>query len=324
MQLCITQIQNRRMIDIAINIDSDFVTYAHVMLYSLEESNLEESFTIHVINIGLNDAHKKEFVSKHSKMEFRFYSVDDGVVTNLPMWRKDYVSSATYLRIFMPDLLPQSVNKVLFLDCDTLILDSIRELWDTDLETEGLMIAAVEERPPYDTKKPALLNYNAELSYFNAGVALINLKAMRNCDFSNKASLFIEENRNILQHHDQDIMNALAAGRTKFISCRWNLLDFFTFKNPEIQSRRNEDLREALCKPAIVHFSNKRKPWRYNCDNPFRNLYLDKASQYGVIVESTWELEKKYRLRKILYSILLKKSKYLKPEQVTYLSDLFA
>lgn len=310
------------MIDIAINIDSSFVPYSHVMLYSLEESNKEESFAVHVVNVGLDDCHKDEFVTRHPKMTFHFYDIDNDKVANLPMWRKDYVSPATYLRIFMPDLIPASVNKVLFLDCDTLVLDSIRPLWDTNLETDNHMIAAVEERSPYDTQKPQELNYDENLSYFNAGVVLVNLKAMRDFQFTHKASLFIDEHRKTLRHHDQDIMNALTAGRATFISCRWNLLDFFTYKKPDIQNRRMNDLHEALANPAVVHFSNKRKPWRYNCDNPFRNLYLNKASQYGVAVGSSWELNTKRTMRRLLYSILLKRSKYIEPDNVPYLSTL--
>ena len=61
--------------DIVINIDSDFVTYAHVMLYSLEECNAETSFSIHIINVGLNDSHKKDFIVKHPKMDFHFYEL---------------------------------------------------------------------------------------------------------------------------------------------------------------------------------------------------------------------------------------------------------
>ncbi|MCQ2235868.1 MAG: glycosyltransferase family 8 protein [Bacteroidales bacterium] len=298
------------MIDIAINIDSKFVPFAHIMLYSLEEYNAEDTFTIHVLNIDLNDGHKDDFISKHPKMAFNFYQVDNNIVKSLPMWRKDYVSPATYLRIFMPELLPSSVNKVLFLDCDTLILGSINDLWNTDLDTDNLMIAAVEDRPPYDREKPKALNYDVTYSYYNAGVALFNLKAMRDNNFSHNAAQFIEKYRGVIRHHDQDIMNALTAGHTMFISCRWNLLDFFLFKKPDIQSRRMDDLRDALHNPVIVHFSNKRKPWRHNCDNPYRNLYLQKAAQYGIVVGSSWELHTKYILRKILYAILLKRSKY--------------
>lgn len=298
------------MIDIAINIDSKFVPFAHVMLYSLEEYNAEDTFTIHVLNIDLNHSHKDDFISKHPKMAFHFYQVDNNIVKSLPMWRRDYVSPATYLRIFMPELLPASVNKVLFLDCDTLIMGSINDLWNIDLDTNNLMIAAVEDRPPYDREKPQVLNYDVTYSYYNAGVALINLKAMRDNNFSNNAALFIENYRDVIRHHDQDIMNALTAGHTQFISCRWNLLDFFLFKKPDIQSRRMDDLRDALHNPVIVHFSNKRKPWRHNCDNPYRNLYLSKAAQYGIVVGSSWELHTKYILRKILYTILLKRSKY--------------
>lgn len=310
------------MIDIAINIDTDFIPYTHVMLYSLEESNAVESFTIHVINIDLSESQKDEFTKRHPKMIFRFYNVNSELVKSFPMWRKDYVSQATYLRIFMPDLIPSSVDKVLFLDCDTLVLDSIRDFWEIDLNTGNFMIAAIEERPPYDVEKPKTLNYSTDSSYFNAGVALINLKAMREANFCKKASLFIKEYREALRHHDQDIMNALTAGHTMFVSCRWNLLDFFTFKKPNIQSRRLDDLQNALRNPAIVHFSNKRKPWRHNCDNPFRSLYLAKATQYGIPVGSPWELNTKRVLRRVLYTMLIKQSKYLKPHKIPYLEAL--
>ncbi|MDO4461268.1 MAG: glycosyltransferase family 8 protein [Bacteroidia bacterium] len=309
------------MIDIAINIDAKFVPYAHVMLFSLEESNVDESFTVHIINVGLNDCHKKEFYNKHPKMAFHFYDIDHNVISSLPMWRKDYVSVATYLRIFMPDLLPQNVNKVLFLDCDILVLDSIADLWNIDLDSQNIMVAAVEERPPYNTQKPQELKYSPEASYFNAGVALINLKALRMSNFTQRAASFIENYRNSLRHHDQDILNALTAGHTLFISCRWNLLDFFTFKKPDIQPNRMSDLQSALQKPAIVHFSNKRKPWKHNCDNPFRDIYLNKAANYGINIGSNWEINTKRTMRKVLYSIHLKKAKYKKPQTIPFLAQ---
>ena len=56
---------------------------------------------------------------------------------------------------------------MLYLDCDLLIMDSIADLWNIDLEE--FAVAAVEERPPFDVESPSYPWLSESYSYFNSG-----------------------------------------------------------------------------------------------------------------------------------------------------------
>jgi lipopolysaccharide biosynthesis glycosyltransferase len=59
-------------------------------------------------------------------------------------------SLATYYRLFLPTLLPKSIDKVIYMDCDSIINDSLKDLWEEDIE--GYDIAGVLDVISLDNK----------------------------------------------------------------------------------------------------------------------------------------------------------------------------
>lgn len=306
------------MIDIVCNIDSSYVEHCGVMLTSLLLKNKEERFKVHIINSSLSEQDKQRLsvLSERFPVELAYYDVPHSFVESFPIQKKDHLSLATYLRIFMPELLPVEVEKVLYLDVDLIVMDSIRELWDVDIA--DCAVAAVEERPPYDLNMPVVLGYPVEYSYFNMGVLLINLKRWRAMNLTAQCKQFIAKNYDIIKYHDQDVLNALLYAERKFISIRWNMMHFFFFLRPEIQPRRMEDLKYALHHPSIIHFTGSRKPWLHNCDSPYRAQYLRLASENGWHVASKKE-NLHHSLRTFLYKLLF--SLHLKKQKTLQVSD---
>lgn len=292
------------MIDIVCNIDRNYVEHCGVMLTSLFVNNAELKFRIHIINTGLSDIEKKRLAGyiEENYMDVFFYDVDFSSIKDFPITKKDHLSLAAYLRLFMPKLLPVDLNKVLYLDCDLLVVDSIEELWNTDLENNS--IGVVEERGPFDIESPKVLKYPVEYSYFNSGVMLINLKKWRENALYERAMKFISANKELIMLHDQDVLNALLYKERKFISIRWNLMDFFLFARPDVQERRLLDWKLSIQHPAIIHFTGKRKPWLRNCDSPYRNQYIKLARQFGWNVITVRE-SMFYYLRKAWYKVLI-------------------
>lgn len=292
------------MIDIVCNIDENYVEHCGVMLTSLFVNNADLYFRIHIINTGLSSVEKKRLVDyiQENHMEVFFYDVDFSKIKDFPITKKDHLSLAAYLRLFMPKLLPSDINKVLYLDCDLLVVDSIKELWYTDLEKNS--IGVVEERGPFDTESPKILNYPVEYSYFNSGVMLISLNKWRENALYERAMEFISANKELILLHDQDVLNALLYKERKFISIRWNLMDFFLFARPDVQERRLSDWKLSIEYPAIIHFTGKRKPWLRNCDSPYRNQYIKLARSYGWNVITVRE-SFFYHIRKGWYATLI-------------------
>lgn len=295
------------MIHIVCNIDNNYVEYCGVMLNSLFDHNPNEEFAIHAICTNKVSATQKRRISTLCQKEGNtivYYKVDYSEIKNFPIDSRDHLNLSAYLRLFTPNLLPESVNKVLYLDCDMMVIGSIKELWNIDISDSA--VAAVEEREPHDYESPKRLNYSIEHSYFNSGVMLLNLEKLRDMDFVNQALSFIMTNQNNIIFHDQDVLNALLHKDKKFISIRWNVMDFFLYIKPEVQPSRIEDWKESLNSPAIVHFTGPRKPWKYSCDNPFRDTYINYARKNGWNVIS-YRDSIHYFFRKWLYVLINKR-----------------
>ena len=295
------------MIEIVCCLDDRFVEYCGLMLDSLFVHNPNEKFRVHIIFNSAVTPEAKERLSalgKQASMECCFYQLSNELIKAFPTRKKDHISVSAYIRLFMTDLLPEDIDKVLYLDGDMMIVDSISELWNIDVE--DVMVAAVEERYPFDTDSPDRLCYPRRFSYFNSGVMLINLKKWREKNFSHQCLEYIRKYTERILLHDQDVLNALLYDQKKFISIRWNLMDFFLYKRPEVQEPRIKDWEEAVKSPSIIHFTGRRKPWKHCCDSPYRDLYINFARQRG------WQVQTRisathYFLRKHLYRLIRKK-----------------
>lgn len=145
-----------------------------------------------------------------------------------PEWGANYHNSFTYinlLKVCYPELL--KVNKVIHLDIDTIVCDSLEGLWKTDIT--GKWVAAVPEykgryKPFGDT-------------YYNMGVALLNLAQMRKDGASAKMAEYL--NTVPQPYADQDAWHY------------FGLPDKFT----PADVRYNESTVTGMTdKPAIVHY----------------------------------------------------------------------
>lgn len=158
-------------------------------------------------------------------------------------------TSFTYMvlmRCVYPSLIP--VDKVISLDVDTIICDSLLPIWDCDME--GKWLAAV---PEYKGNwKP----YGG--IYLNIGVALYNLKQMREDLIERKLVEMLLTRK--MYFPDQDALNYFALSERKF---------------KVLPVRYNECFATGYTvNPCVVHYAGY-KDWWENKDL-FRHEYLEK------------------------------------------------
>lgn len=156
------------------------------------------------------------------------------------------------LRVCYTKLFP-NLDKILQLDVDTIVADSLEGLWSTDLDSK--YFAAVEEH--HSTHKP----YGP--TYYNIGVALFNLKQIREDDADERCIDFL--NTTEVPYIDQDAWNRFGIGKDTSLPVRYN---------ETIVTGYTEN-------PAIVHYAGF-KGWQTNSRAP-RREYLKKYR------EMTWE-----------------------------------
>lgn len=245
------------------------------MLTSLLENNKEEDITIHILGDNLtNDSQNtiKSIVEEKYSQRLCLYAVDRKLVEDFPDLGS-YVSLTTYYKLFITSILPSSVHKVLYLDCDLIIVRSIKPLWNYDLM--GKPLAAVKDAHKGMEIHCALLDIDCmQYGYFNAGVMLLNLDYLREIDFEKKAVDYVVENSSRLTFHEQDVFNGLFYKQALHLPYRYNLHDRLFRRQRYVDAETLPIVKEELKYPVVIHFSSGKKPWSSRCLHPCRHLYL--------------------------------------------------
>lgn len=185
------------------------------------------------------------------------------------------ISVATYFRLMLPSVLPESIEKVVYIDCDLVVLDRIRKLYDIDLEDRLLL--GVEDS--------ISIHYNEQFGdsrdaiQVNGGVLVMNLRGLRDANYREEIRRYIEANKFTIILGDQQILNCVFGKRAAYVHPRWNVHGSMFVEDWRKQSvgERNlyrlAEIEAAVRTPAIIHYTYKRKPWQSN-EHPRYTDYL--------------------------------------------------
>lgn len=173
-----------------------------------------------------------------------------------------------YYKILGLELLSKrSIEKVIYLDNDVLVRDSILSLWKEDVET--CAIAAVRSTSNYSDKirirkiidkekLPLRVAIESEWFCINSGVLILNSSLWIKEEIFNKLKKYSHIKG--LLNFDQDLFNLVLLGKVKELDSIWNYLKtvdgFFLY---ELDKEDNQ--RSCSFEPKIVHFAGTLKPW---------------------------------------------------------------
>ena len=256
-------------IHLACNIDSAFVQHCVVTLVSIFENNRDNKVCAHIIAAGLSE-NEKQILTKLAQdynNEIKFYFPDKDILQDFSIKAfRRRISMATYYRCLLSDILPESVDRVLYLDCDIVVRGNLMPFYS--LEFKDKAVAVVEDLGYDEDERYIQLGYDKKLSYFNAGVLLVNLDAWRKDNVPQKCKDFFRKYPERIKFNDQDLLNIILRNSKLHVDETWNMQDaFYRTKNTK---KINP---ESLNNPMIVHYTN-RKPWNYDSQHPLRNEYF--------------------------------------------------
>jgi lipopolysaccharide biosynthesis glycosyltransferase len=254
--------------------DARYVPHTAAMLHSvLTEAGFDEIRVHFLRGQGVTAEHARaltEMVSAHGGA-ISFLDVPGDRVAGLPTM--DEIGPAMWNRFFLTELLPD-VERILYLDADTIVLDSLHALWETDLD--GCHVGAVtnvfqEDHIPL----PARLGLEPR-DYFNSGVLLMNLDLMRRDGSAAALFEYARANAERLVWPDQDVLNAVLGPTRRRLAPRWNCMTSVLRFPWAAYVFSAEELEEARRRPAIRHFEGPsvNKPWHILCDGDRREAYF--------------------------------------------------
>lgn len=264
-------------IDIVACTDRRNVMPTGVMMCSVCVNNPDWDIQFHIITD--TDVTERDcddltaVVAPYNRVSIRFYRVAEQVLGNPFPRVGNLITRAAYFRLYLTDILPSSIDKVLYLDGDLIVRRSLTELWNTDLS--GCAIAAVPDKCMDTTDRYEGLGYPKSLGYFNSGVLLINLAYWRQHQATKLFADFMRDRGETIRFHDQDVLNYVFREQKVMLPIKYNFQHGFLKNKPEYDELEyGGEVLEARKDPVIVHFTGD-KPWKFSYDpNPFRSTFL--------------------------------------------------
>lgn len=199
-------------------------------------------------------------------------------------------------RLLVDKLLPENVERVIYLDGDTIVRGSLSELWDTDMGE--LSIGACIEATCSLKRKEKMGLKNKP--YHNAGVLLVDLKNWRKNNTGQEIIDYYCKNNGKLYANDQDAINGSQVGKIKTLSPTYNYhntYDIYRYrlfeKNCDYPVPSKEELANIKKNPCIIHFLGEERPWRKGNKHRFSEeyiKYLDMTPWAGENIDDGWRL----------------------------------
>jgi len=257
-------------INICLSSDNNYAQHLAVTIASiLKNANIDDELFFFIFDGGITSDNKEKILKlkeiKYFEIEYIMIKALD--LSYLPN-HSLHISTAMYFRFKIASLLPEKIEKVIYLDCDIIVLKSLTNLFNEDIK--DYYIAGVEDIGYYFDRR--FLKRETKSLYINSGVLLINVKKWRQDNIEEKL-LNVTEKNFLFIHNDQDIINIKLKDKIKALNLKWNVQDSFARILGKLHPLKKQ-INQAVLNPTIVHYTGAIKPWQ-SIYIPFGKLYID-------------------------------------------------
>ncbi|MDY5940328.1 MAG: glycosyltransferase family 8 protein [Eubacteriales bacterium] len=254
-----TEEEKQGSIRILATLDRNYIPYFNVMLFSLLESNPEEFFEVYLLHDSLCPSDMTDSIRiLGDRGVLRLVGIREEELSEAPT--TDRYPKEIYYRIFAAKYLPETLDRILYLDPDLIVNKSIRELYDMPMGT-AFFAAASHIGNILHRFNELRLDMDEDMPYINSGVMLINLRQLRKEQRCEEVFDYIRTHKGKLILPDQDIISGLYGNRIIPVDCyRYNMTErLFLFHR---QSGDRMDLDYVRRHAVIIHYCGRNKPWK--------------------------------------------------------------
>ena len=286
--------KTKKSIPIFFATDDNYIPFLEVALRSLiENASKKYNYIIHILNTGLNKDNMSIISSlKNENFNIIFDDISSNIEPIKSRLKNVYhFSLVTYYRLFIESLFPQ-YDKVLYLDCDIVVLGDISKLYNVFLGNN--LVGAIQEQvinSSEDFKKYAKFGVGIEPEkYFNAGILVMNLKKFRQQKIEQKFVYLMNTYNFDVCDPDQAYLNVLCKDKVKYLPNGWN--------KASLPNQLEGDLN-------ICHYALYKKPWQYEdvLNGEHFWFYAKKCKLYNKILDAKNNFDEVKRKQKELANI---------------------
>jgi lipopolysaccharide biosynthesis glycosyltransferase len=241
-------------------IDRSFVPLLQSCLKSIIKNGGAEHYDAYLLHSDLTEEDERMMESTFSAVTFHFIPIDEALFRDFPEFKRYPLQ--IYYRLATPLFLPKELDRILYLDVDTVVINSLVPLYESSFDGAYFM-ACTHTRKLLTKLNQLRLGMDNDAPYINSGVMMINLAELREHFSMEEIRRFAEEKRERLLLPDQDIITALYGDRVKLLdSMIYNLSDRtlnFYNADPDNEPR---DLDWVRQNSVVIHYFGRNKPWK--------------------------------------------------------------
>lgn len=273
-----------------------------ISIISLFENNKNNNLKVFIFVIDISDDNRKKLESVANQYSREIYFIDSKTMVeelklvNFNTYRGSYSAA---VRFCLGDLLPLDIDRILYLDCDTLVVGDLKQIYHIDMNNKTLGLCYDCIRNEHKRR----LNISYSQAYYNSGVILFDLVKWRKNDYTTVFLNQFETIRDYCYLPDQDAINLLFNQEVKLLPMKVNILSqvlFYGYEGNCTVYKLNEkywydkqSFVEGINSPLVYHFCGNSfiRPWFRNSKHPLKYKY---DYYYSL---SPWKNEKQQRFR---------------------------
>lgn len=276
-------------------------------LYSLLYTNTAvKTINVYIISDHISRGSLEKIIEIGKRFDRKIIVVDP------PNMSKDIVvkgtlNISTYYRLMLSSVIPDSVDKLLYLDCDVLIRGNLEDLWNTDI-SEYYLGGVYDTTGKYARKAVGLKRHGL---YVNAGVLLINLKKWRKEKIEAKFLKYLDEQGWKVEFNDQGVINHVCSKRIKLVNPKYNFMPTYErYSWRQLKWIVNSDtfysyenIKESKRNPLIIHFAGYAfsRPWFEGSNIKYGEEFVALLAESGITYSKrTQPNNVKYRIRRCI------------------------
>lgn len=267
-------------IHIAYTTNRNYLSFAAISCRSLMESNPDARFHIHVLGHELEpqDVDSIRTVIPKDRAELTVYPMErlrEMLTIKVP----DSFPLIAYARLFLASVLPNNVNRVIYLDGDTIIRGDIRPLYEAGLG-DALVGGIIDPIASSEYKRRTGIANNEP--YINAGVLVIPLDKWRKEKIEDRFVEHLRQCNGSVFLFDQGLVNAVCVGKKQLITPKYDLMTNYIAYPYKFLKKYNAPfypksiVQEAIDNPVVIHFTGRLygRPWEDDCRHPYKEEFM--------------------------------------------------
>lgn len=252
--------------------DDNYAWLMGISMISLFENNKEiKDIDVYIFGDNLSEENQKIITTIAEKYGRTCHHVDVGKINIPQILMSDRYPKSTFSRLFAYELLPKEVEKLIYLDCDTIVMGSLEDMFNMNVEGKAFLATKDCMGKAYKRK----IGLKDEDTYINAGVMVMNMKRLREIPIAERMVAFVDKYAEAMTYADQEIVNGIFQGDFGIMPVEYDMqTQFVQYSYKEIVKIRHphrfyskEEVEYGKNNPKIYHYTTCMldvRPWFSN------------------------------------------------------------